>query len=173
MAVYLLQVFFLDCVTLKLYDKFMQYFFGAANSFWPNDGIWWHGFGSALVQVMAWCHQATNCYLGQCWTNTALSSEMMMSSNGTIFRITGPLCREFTGPGEFPVQWPVTWSFDVFFDLHLNKRLSKQPWGWWFETPPWSLWRQCNGCAATFTWKQFHKKCPYIQFLTYVQGLCF
>ena len=70
---------------------------------------------------------------------------MMTSSNGNIFRVTGPLCREFTGPGEFPAQRPVTRSFDVLFDLHLNKRLSKQPWGWWFETPPWSLWRQCNG----------------------------
>ena len=69
---------------------------------------------------------------------------MMTSSNGTIFRVTGPLCGEFTGPGEFPAQWPVTRSFDVFFDLRLNKRLSKQSWGWWFETPPWSLWRQCN-----------------------------
>ena len=48
------------------------------------------------------------------------------------------------GPGEFPTQRPVTRSFDVFFDLRLNKRLSKQPWGWWFETPSWSLWRQCN-----------------------------
>ena len=53
-------------------------------------------------------------------------------------------CREFTGPGEFPSQRPVTRSVDVFFDLRLNKRLSKQPWGWWFETPSWSLWRQCN-----------------------------
>ena len=35
---------------------------------------------------------------------------------------------------EFPAQRPVTWSFDVFFDLRPNKRLSKQPWGWWFET---------------------------------------
>ena len=52
----------------------------------------------------------------------------MTSSNGTIFRVTGPLCGEFTGPGEFPAQWPVTRSFDVFFDQHLNKRLSKQPW---------------------------------------------
>ena len=25
-----------------------------------------------------------------------------------------------------------------------DKRLSKRPWGWWFETPSWSLWRQCN-----------------------------
>ena len=47
-------------------------------------------------------------------------------------------------PGEFPAQRPVTWSFDVFFDLRLNKRLSKQLWGWRFETPWWSLWRQCN-----------------------------
>ena len=69
---------------------------------------------------------------------------MMTSSNGNIFRVTGPLCGEFTGPGEFPTQRPVTRGFDVFFDMRLNKRLSKQPWGWWFETPSWSLWRHCN-----------------------------
>ena len=71
----------------------------------------------------------------------------MTSSNGNIFRVTGPLCGEFTGHGEFPTQRPVTRSFDVFFDLRLRKRLSKQPWGWWFETPSWSLWRQCNDRA--------------------------
>ena len=27
---------------------------------------------------------------------------MMTSSNGNLFRVTGPLCGEFTGPGEFP-----------------------------------------------------------------------
>ena len=37
--------------------------------------------------------------------------------------------------GEFPAQKPVTRSFDVFFDLHLNKRLSKQSWGWCFFGP--------------------------------------
>ena len=47
-------------------------------------------------------------------------------------------------PGEFPAQRPVTRSFDVFFDLRLNKRLSKQSWGWWFETLSCSLWRHCN-----------------------------
>ena len=66
----------------------------------------------------------------------------MTSSNGNIFRVTGPLCGEFTG--EFPSQRPVTRSFDVFFDLRLNKRLSKQSWGWWFETPSHPLWRHCN-----------------------------
>ena len=46
--------------------------------------------------------------------------------------------------GEFHTQRPVTRSFDVFFDLGLNERLSKQSWGWWFETPSCSLWRHCN-----------------------------
>ena len=47
-------------------------------------------------------------------------SHMMTSSNGNIFRVTGPLCGEFTGPGEFPAQRPVTRSFDVYFDLRPN-----------------------------------------------------
>ena len=52
------------------------------------------------------------------------------------------------GNSPVPAQSPVTRSFDVFFDMRLNKRLSKQPWGWWFETPSWSLWRQCNSHHA-------------------------
>ena len=83
---------------------------------------------------------------------------MMTSSNGNIFRVTGHLCGEFTGPGEFPAQKPVTQSFDVFFDLRLNKRLSKQSWGWWSETllsPLWRhrnanlLWKHCGVCSKT------------------------
>ena len=49
--------------------------------------------------------------------------------------------------GEFPAHRPVTRSFDIFFDPHLNKRLRKQWWGWWFETPSHPLWRHCNSCA--------------------------
>ena len=46
--------------------------------------------------------------------------------------------------GEFPTQRPVTRSFGGFFDMRLNKRLSKQSWGWWFDTPSRLLWRHCN-----------------------------
>ena len=46
--------------------------------------------------------------------------------------------------GEFPTQRPVTRSFDVYFDLRPDKRLSKQLWGWWFETLSHSLWRHRN-----------------------------
>ena len=49
--------------------------------------------------------------------------------------------------GEFPPQRPVTRSFDVFFHLCLNKRLSKQSWRWWFQTPSRPLWRHCNEMA--------------------------
>ena len=46
--------------------------------------------------------------------------------------------------GEFSAQRPVARSLDVFFDLRLNKRLSRQSWGWWSETPLRPLWRHCN-----------------------------
>ena len=132
---------------------------------------------STLVQVMAWCRQATSHYLSQCWPRS-------MSPNG----ITRPqwvkgqwpctdlllhFCISYSYglkknyrwwrhqmeafsallaicagnslvPGEFPTQSPVTRSFDVFFDLRLNKRLSKQSRGWWFETLSHPLWRDCN-----------------------------
>ena len=51
------------------------------------------------------------------------------------------------GTGEFPAQKPVTRSFDVFFNLRLNKWLSKQWWGWWFETLSCPLWRHCSECG--------------------------
>ena len=46
--------------------------------------------------------------------------------------------------GEFLAQRPVTRSSVVFFDLRLNKHLSKQSRGWWFEMPSRSLWRHCH-----------------------------
>ena len=60
---------------------------------------------------------------------------MMTSSNGYIFRVTGRLCGEFTGHRWSPPQRPVKRSFDIFFDLRLNGRLNKESWAWWFETP--------------------------------------
>ena len=98
----------------------------------------------------------------------------------------------------FPTQSPVTRSFDVFFDLRLNKRLSKQPWGWWFETPSCSLWRQCNDIGSgnvlllavtralserllnfhilglvVFAWEQCQRKCPRNLSLKYaLNGNC-
>ena len=91
---------------------------------------------------------------------------MMTSSNGNIFRVTGPLCGDFTGPGEFPTQRPVTRSFDVFFDLRLNKRLSKHSWGWWFEKLSYSLWRHHNVWTShddVIKWKHFPRYWPFVR----------
>ena len=68
--------------------------------------------------------------------------DMMTSWNGNIFRVTGPLCGEFTGDRWIPLTEAgdqVTRSFDVVFHLRLNKQ-----WGWWFGTPLCSLWRHDN-----------------------------
>ena len=62
-----------------------------------------------------------------------------------VFHVAGHLCGEFTPPA----QRPVTRSCDVFFNLHLNKRLSKQSWGLWFETPSSSLWRHSNAYTTS------------------------
>ena len=72
---------------------------------------------------------------GMLLVSSALVIIMMTSSNGKIFRVTGHLCGEFTGPRWIPAQRPVTRDFDVFFVLRPNKLLSKQSWGWCFETP--------------------------------------
>ena len=39
-------------------------------------------------------------------------------------------------------QWRGALMFSLIWAL--NKRLSKQSWGWWFETPSRSLWRHCS-----------------------------
>ena len=70
--------------------------------------------------------------------------DMMTSSNGNIFRVTGPLWGEFTDHRWIPLTKPVTWSFDVFFDLRLNRRLNKSSRRRWFDAPLHSLWRHCN-----------------------------
>ena len=75
---------------------------------------------------------------------------MMTSSNGNTFCVTGHLCGEFTGHRWIPLT-SLTRSFDVFFHLRLNKRLSKQSWGWGFERQSRPSWRHCNDDVNTLT----------------------
>ena len=97
--------------------------------------IYW---SSNMFVLLCLCN--TNEFCSLVWQTSWVLIPMMTSLNGNIFRITGPLCGEFTGHGEFPAKRPVTRSFDVVFYLCLNKRLSKQWWGRWIESPSRSLW---------------------------------
>ena len=89
----------------------------------------------------------------------------MAPHDGNIFRVTGPLCGEFTGHRRIPL----TKASDAelwFFVFAPNKRLSKQSWGWWFETWSRSLWCHGNGhngpakmwlCSWPTCWGSFSK----------------
>ena len=69
---------------------------------------------------------------------------IMTSSNGSTFCVTDPLCGEFTGYRWIPLTKASDAELWCFFDLRLDKRSSKQSWGWWFGTPSHSLWRHFN-----------------------------
>ena len=72
--------------------------------------------------------------------------DMMMSSKWNIFRVTDHMCQELTRYrliSRTKANDAELWSF--LFNLRLNKRLSKQSKGWWFETPSRWLWRHCIG----------------------------
>ena len=109
-------------------------------------GIHYQHFHTSFYSINVVCH------LHWCASMCICSLYVWMtSSNGNIFRVTGPLCGGGGGgggcspvTGEFPTQRPATRSFDVFFDLPLNKRLGKQSRHRWFQTPWRSLWRHCN-----------------------------
>ena len=88
---------------------------------------------------------------------------------GTFSALLALCAGNSPGTGEFPAQRPVTRSFDVFFDLRLNKRLSKQWWGWWYAMPSSPLWHHCNVVFNTKT-RTFLTIDPFIgintQFIT-------
>ena len=107
-----------------------------------------HGFiiWNKSLKSLIWNGLATNLKIRSkkiAWKYEELWS-MMTSSNGNIFRVIGHLCGNSPVTGEFTAQRPVTRSFDVFLNLRLNKCLSKQLWGRWFETPSRPLWHHCN-----------------------------
>ena len=93
---------------------------------------------------ITWFQWDTSFVLDECLNCLSWFFTMMTSSDKNIFRVTGHLCGEFVGHRWIPTQRPVRRSFDVFFDLRLNERLSKQWWGWWFETPSRPLWLHWN-----------------------------
>ena len=123
------------------------------NSLRPCDTIWHHGSWSTSVQVMACCLMGPSHYLNQCWLDITGVLWHSSGNNFTrihddiikwnIFRVSGPLCREFTGHRRIPLTKASDWSFDVFFGP--NKRFSKQLWGWGFEMLSRPLWNHCNG----------------------------
>ena len=80
-----------------------------------------------------------------------ITQDMMTSSDGNIFRVTGPLCGELTGDRSIPRTKASDVELCCFLWSTSKWRLSKQSWEWWFETLPCSLWRHCYGYSALNT----------------------
>ena len=78
------------------------------------------------------------------WIAKDSSQLMMTSSNRNISALLSLCAGNPPVTGDFLAQRPMTRSFDIFFDLRLNKRLTKQTWGGWFEMSTHPLWRHCN-----------------------------
>ena len=106
-----------------------------------NHSLYWNIYDTVLLYRQAIENAKITAWLN---VRTSVSRPWWRHQMKTFSALLALCAGNLPVPGEFPTQGPVTRSFDVFFDLRLNKRLNKQPWGWWFETPSWSLWRHCN-----------------------------
>ena len=106
------------------------------------------------IHRMDWCYDGEIASSGEAGNPSIWWCHQMETFSASL----APCAGNSPVTGEFPTQRPLTRSFDVFFDLRLNKRLSKQSWGWWFETPLHPLWRHCNESKLhddIMTWKRF------------------
>ena len=114
-------------------------FIGIIKPAYEVSGIWWiifRGIRKNPSRNISDYNKIWYCFVqGKIVIAPVWEASMMTSSNGNIFRVTGHFCGEFTG-----LRWiPRTKASDP------NKRLSKQWWSWWFETPPCPIRRHRNG----------------------------
>ena len=124
------------------YAQFMMLVMGCAAHgicvYWPDH--WFSHFGHSRGHFLRWgLTLRCNCYTWSLIDHTWWYHRM------ETFSALLALCSGNSPvTSEFPSERPVTRSFDDFFDLGVNKQLSKQSWGCWFETPSRSLWCHCN-----------------------------
>ena len=88
-------------------------------------------------------------FIFQIWLK-CISKSLWRHQMETLSALLGICAGNSPVPGELLPQRPVTRSFDIFFDLRLNIRLSKQSWGWWFETLSRTFWRHRNVSIQKF-----------------------
>ena len=77
-----------------------------------------------LLLFIRWCLEFAHAttaplprHVQRSWLDHWSQNYMMTSTNGNIFNVTGPLCGEFTGPGDIPLTkasdaelWCFLWS---------------------------------------------------------------
>ena len=113
-----------------------------------------------LIHVLQGCFTGQRLWIYRSYDSTANDAKRQAKQNNlswwrhqmeTFSALLAICAGNSQVPSEFLAQRPVTRSFDVFFDLRLNKRLSKQSWGWWFETLSRPSWRHRNSIILYIT----------------------
>ena len=120
-----------------------------------NVSSWWRHHGETIPKSRIMCRLKNNWWGCISWWRHQME---------TIFVLLALCAGNPPVSGEFPAQRR---SFDVFFDLRLNKPLSKQSLGWWFETPSRPLQSHCNVLVAyifgltTTAWWCYYKNADH------------
>ena len=86
-----------------------------------------------MVQQLGWFRFRWTTPLRLWWRMASWDSAWWRHQIGTVSALLALCAGNSPVTCGFPAKRPVKRSFDVFFDLRLNKRLSKQSWGWRFE----------------------------------------
>ena len=128
---------------------------------WMKHMVFWREPDGEKFYVIATTLGKASTCARRCWSSRFCHSDWKSGLFPDFYRKYSKV-RTFPGPGgqqlkirTFPgnkdpwepcnkLSTDINVCFDVFFDMHLNKRLSKQSWGWWFETPSRPLWCHCN-----------------------------
>ena len=155
-----------------------------------------------FAHIISWCHQAICHYLSPCWPRSkspnGCTKPECINIGGLLSTILyGFRVNYVEGyPHDDGIKWkhfrrywpfvrgihrsPVNslhkgqWRGALMFSFICAwmKRLSKQSWGWWFETPSRPLWRHCSALMAyekvkgnlvyrnTLKWKNHHNQHP-------------
>ena len=118
---------------------------------WKPAWIWWRKTAAILSQTRTFTERKTGhgCD-SRCPITWKCSSPWWRHQMETFSALLAICAENSPVPDEFPAKRPVARSFDVFFDLHPNKGLSKQCWGWWFETLSCQLWRHRKAQQADY-----------------------
>ena len=110
---------------------------------WRHDPIMTSWYGNAL-RIIGPFMRGIHLAKGQSVIVMIKSVDLDPHYDVMVPLTTCLLCGEFTVRLWIPRTKASHAELDVFFDLRLNKRLSKQPWGRWFEKISRRLWRHCT-----------------------------
>ena len=143
-----------DIACLGVYDLNVNFFLvqcliRLSTSIWKSNDTF-QCIQCRLFVIIRW---GIKCVSGWTVQLHCIVNNMMTSSNGNIFRVTGPLRGNPSVTGGFPHKCQRRWAL-IFCNLRLNRWLSKQSGRQWFEMLSRSLtslwWKPCVATWETF-----------------------